>query len=395
MLKSEFISQEKKSGKIPDLGIGMIGLGCIGESHLDGILRMPYIFSKPPAKPVLISACDSSKERCLDVYKRYGFLNYTADWRDLIKNENIKIIYNTSPNNMHAEPCIEAAGAKKHIVCEKPLGRDSKEAKTIYRIVKDSCVKNVCNFIFRMTPALAFAKKLVDENKLGKIISFSATRLIDHLIDPKTPFSWRLDKKISGSGVIGDLMSHIIDLARWICGEPVSVQAINKVFIKERPVDLHSALKSPVIVEDDAVAIMDFNNGATGYLAASGVRAGRKVFADIEINGEFGTINWNFEEMNKLNIYLNNEDRPEFNGFNNIDINGSIYPYIDRWYYPPARLGFNDLFIHTAYNIAYAVVNDTDLQAGTATFEDGYKNAVICDAILKSGETGKAEKIIY
>ena len=396
MLKGkDYNSKQRESKDIPTLGIGMIGLGYIGESHLDGIIRMPYMFSNPPAKPLLITACDSRKEKCIEISGRYCFLNYTTDWIDLIKNENIQIVYNTAPNNMHAEFCIAAAEAGKHIVCEKPLGRNSEESKSIFKAAKKADIKHICNFIFRMVPALAFARKLIIEKKLGKIISFSATRLIDHLISPDTPFTWRLDKKISGSGVIGDLMSHIIDLARWLCGEPVSVQAINKVFIKQRPLAENKALKSAVNVEDDAIAIFNFENGATGYLAASGVRAGRKVFADIEINGELGTIYWNFEEMNKLLVYFNNKDMHEFNGFNNIDISGNVFPYIDKWYYPPIRIGFNDLFMHTAYNIANAIANDINLEPMSATFEDGYKTAVICDAILKSGQSCKAEKIIY
>jgi predicted dehydrogenase len=395
VIKRDLNLQGIGAKKTPALGIGMIGLGCIGEAHLDGILRMPYIFSNPPAKPVLVTACDLRKEKTVEVSERFGFKNCTSDWKDLLKNEAIQVVYNTAPNNMHLEPCIAAAEAGKHIVCEKPLGRDSKESKAIFKAAREAKIKHICNFIFRMTPALAFAKKMLDEKKLGKIISFSATRLIDHLLDPDSPFTWRLDKKISGSGVVGDLMSHIIDLARWLCGEPVSVQAVNKVFIKKRPRVEDKTLKSTVLVEDDALAILDFKNGATGYLAASGMRAGRKAVAEIEINGELGTIYWNFEEINKLQVYFNNKDMPQLCGFNNIDISGNVFPYIDKWYYPLARLGFLDLFMHTAYNIAGAVVNDTDPAASSATFEDGYKASVICDAILKSSETGKKESISY
>lgn len=387
---SGFSFKEQKINKMPDIGIGMIGLGYIGEAHLDGILRMPYIFKDPPAIPKLIYACDIERIKCNEIKQRYNFLDYCINWQNLIEDERVKIVYITSPNYLHAEQCIAASKAGKHIVCEKPLGLNSLEAKEILKSAKKTDVKNLCNFIFRMVPALAYAKQLLMEKKLGKIISFSATRLSDHLLNENVPITWRLDKRTAGSGVVGDLMSHIIDLARWLCGEPVSVMAINKIFINERPKHPGDFKKFKVDVEDDSVAILNFENGATGYLAASGLRSGRKVFGEVEINGELGTIYWNFEEMNKLYFYRN-----EINGFMDLDISGNLYPYIDKWQYPVTRIGFCDLFINVAFNIINSVVNKTDLVPMSATFDDGYKAAVICDAILKAGDSGKTEKVIY
>lgn len=378
-----------------NIGIGVIGCGVIAESHIDGLLRMPYIFNTSPAIPKLVKICEINKDRAKDAADRYGFMEYCTDWHEAIQDERIEIIYNTTPNNLHAEICIAAAKNKKHIVCEKPLARNAAEAKAMLDAAKQAKVKNLCDFILRMVPALAFAKQMIMQGKLGKVISFNASRLMDNYVDPKAPVEWRSKKGISGSGVIGDVFSHIADLARWFCGEPVSVMASSRIYTDKRPSFAGSLKLEKVDVEDDSVSILEFENGATGYLSASRIRAGRKAFGEVEVNGELGSIYWSFEEMNRLYVYLKSDEVDKVQGFHQVDVNGSVYPYVDKWHYSSFMLGFNDVFINNAYTVINSVVNDINPEPMAATFEDGYKVAAICDAVLKSSESGKKEKINY
>ena len=184
-----------KSKDIPQIGIGVIGCGVIAESHIDGILRMPYMFGFPPGKPKLIKICEIDEKKAKEASNRYEFSEYCTDWNELIEDERIGIIYVTVPNNLHKEICIAAAKKGKNIVCEKPLALNAAEAKEMLHVAEKEKVKHLCNFVFRMVPALAFAKKLIIDKKLGRILSFNASRLIDHLIDQETPATRRLKKE--------------------------------------------------------------------------------------------------------------------------------------------------------------------------------------------------------
>ena len=381
---------------LPRLGLGMIGCGTIAASNLDGIKRMVYIFEKPPAQPELIKVCEASKDLALKAKQRFGFSEYCIDWKELVNDDRVDILYITGPNNLHAEVCIAAAGTGKNLVCEKPLARNAIEARTMLDAVNKTGVKHLCNFILRMVPALAFARNLVFEGRFGEILSFNAVRLLDHLLDPEAPLTWRLNKDVSGSGVVGDLLSHMIDLARWFCGEPVAVTALNKIFIKERPVATGSKEKARIGVEDDAIALFEFQNGATGFLGASGIRSGRgTAFADVEISAERGSIHWNFDDMNKIQINLLDNKNRHMNGFKTIEVSSGYFPYYNSWHYPGFRIGFNDLFINTAYSIVNSVTTGRSLEPMVATFEDGYRAAVICDAVIESSESGKKVRIEY
>jgi predicted dehydrogenase len=234
------------------------------------------------------------------------------------------------------------------------------------------------------------------KGKLGKILSFTATRLLDHLIDPDSPMTWRLKKQISGSGVIGDLLSHVIDLARWFCGEPETVISLSKIFIKERPISYNSKKKEKVDVEDDAIALFEFKNGATGYLGASGIRSGKgTAFGEVEINGELGSIHWNFNNMNRIEINYRKGNGSHLQGFKTVEVSLGGFPYFEKWHFPGFLIGFNDLFMNNAYCMMDSIINDKDLEPGAATFEDGYKAVVICDAIIESSGCGKKVKIEY
>ncbi|MBM3703217.1 MAG: Gfo/Idh/MocA family oxidoreductase, partial [Actinobacteria bacterium] len=247
----------------------------------------------------------------------------------------------------------------------------------------------------RMMPALILAKKLIMDGKLGRIFHFRAKYLQEWIVDPDFPMVWRLDREVGGSGAMGDLGAHIVDLARWLCGEPKSVTAITKTFIDERPLLDDPSKKVKVEVDDAFVSTVEFENGAIGVLEGSRFCPGRKNYETIEINGELGSIYWDLEHMNYLNVYFKDEDPPDTVGFHAVSVTESFHPYYDKWWPHGHIIGWENTFVHTAYNIVNAVVNNVKLEPMVATFEDGYKAAVICDAMLQSAKSERKEKIEY
>jgi predicted dehydrogenase len=389
------MTAKTKAGKIPELGIGMLGYAFMGKTHSNAFKQMPYIFWPPPALTKLVKICGRNEEAVKEEALRYGYEEYCTDWKDLINDKRVDILINGTPPDMHLEPCIEAAKAGKHILCEKPLARNGKEAKEIWEAAEKAGVKHLCNFNYRMIPAMVLAKKWIDEGKLGRLYHFRARYLQEWIADPEFPLVWRLQKKVAGNGVVGCLGSHIIDLARFLCGEPKSVMSAARTFIDERPLVDNPTKRGKVDVEDAFVSTVEFENGALGTLEGSRFCVGRKNFGAIEINGELGSLSIDLENMNILHAYFRDEDLPEAVGFRAINVTESFHPYMDRWWPHGHIIGWENTFVHSAYNMVDAVINNTELSPMVATFEDGYKNAVICDTILKSVESERKEKIIY
>lgn len=384
-----------KTSDIPVLGIGILGYGVMAKAHTNGYKQMPYIFWPPPAIPELVKICGRDTEKLKLEAEKFGYKSYCTDWKELISDEDIDILVNLGPNNIHARPCIEAAKAGKHIVCEKPLALDASEAKSMLDAVKKTKVKHLCNFSNRMIPALALAKKLLMEGEFGRIYHFRVNYLMDYHTDPKTPLTWRMLKKSAGSGITADLSSHAVDLARWLCGEPESVSAVTQTYFDRRPSAEGSLETGKVEVDDASIAVLEFSNGAIGYLEATAFATGRRTYIGVELNGEKGSFHWNFEDLNHLHVYFTKEKRKDTRGYHKIDVSEKYHPYFDRWLPYGEKIGYPEAFVHTAYHIANAVINDEKLEPMIATFEDGYRANVICDAILESAETGRKIKIDY
>ncbi len=388
------MASEKEAGEIPDIGIGMIGYAFMGKAHSNGWLQMPYIFWPPAAIPRLISICGTTEKKVAEAAKRFGYKDFTTNWKDIVNDDRVQIVDIGTPNYFHAEPSIEAAKAGKHVICEKPLARNAAEAKEMLDAVKKYNVKHVCDFNYRMVPAIVLAKNLIMSGKLGKIFHFRARYLQEWIMDPDFPMVWRLKKDLAGSGALGDLGAHIIDLARFLCGEVQSVMSASRTFIKER-YDESTKKKEKVEVDDAIASVVEFENGAIGTIEASRFAAGRKNYNVIEINGEKGSIYWDLENMNNLHVYWADEEPAETRGFHCINVTESYHPYYEYWWPHGHIIGWENTFVHIAYNMVNAIVENKPLEPYVATFEDGYRTAVICDAMLKSAETGKKESCIF
>jgi predicted dehydrogenase len=384
----------KASGKAPEVGVGMMGYAFMGKAHSNAYKTIPYMVYPPPAIPVLAAIAGRDEDSVKEAALRYGYARYYTDWRDLIRDDRVQLFDNGGPNDVHAEPCIAAALAGKHILCEKPLARSAKEAAAMLEAVTKAGVKHMVAFNYRYVPAIRQAYELIKSGKLGEIYHFRAVYLQEWIMDPSFGMVWRLDKQRAGSGVLGDLGAHIIDLARFLVGEPRQVSAITRTFIKQRPLADGTGM-GDVTVDDAFVSLFDFESGALGTLEASRFCAGRKNHQVLEINGSKGSLVFNLERLNELEIFWKDEQPRETQGFHNVLISESYHPFWGYWWPHGHMIGWEHTFIHEISHLLDAIVNNKEVAPDGATFEDGYKNAVICDAILESAGTGKHVNIRY
>ncbi|MBZ0282261.1 MAG: Gfo/Idh/MocA family oxidoreductase [Anaerolineae bacterium] len=378
----------------PELGVGMLGYAFMGKAHTNALKKLPYMMYPPVARPRLVAICGRSEEATAAAASRYGYEGYYTDWRKMLENPAIQVFDNGGPNDAHAEPCIAAAQAGKHVFCEKPLARTAEEAKGMLDAVEKAGVKHMVAFNYRFVPAIVQAKKLIESGALGRIFHFRAVYLQEWIIDPNFPKIWRLDKKVAGSGALGDLGAHIIDLGRYLVGDVKSVMGMTRTFIENRPLPDGSGM-GKVDVDDAFTALLDFENGALGTVEASRFCQGRKNYNCLEINGEKGSIQFNLERLSELNVFWADEEPKETRGFHTTIIGEQYHPYMENWWPSAHLIGWEHSFVHEFYHFFDAIVNNKPVAPYGADFVDGYRNAVICDAIVASAQGKRAVDIKY
>ena len=392
---SSFTSMAGKAaeGDAPEIGIGMLGYAFMGKAHSNAFRKIPYMMYPPAAIPRMVGIAGRDEAAVTEAAKRYGYEHAYTDWRDMLTNDAIQVFDNGGPNHMHAEPSIAAAEAGKHVFCEKPLGRTAEESMAMLEAVRKAGVKHMVAFNYRFVPAIMQAKKLIESGKLGRIYHWRAVYLQEWGMDAQMPISWRFQKETAGSGALGDLGAHIIDLARFLVGEPASVMGYAQTWMTERPDGAGGMAKADV--DDGFVAAMAFENGALGTVEATRFAQGRKNFNSFEINAENGSIQFNLERLNELNVFWKGEDPNTTQGFHNVLVSEEHHPYWENWWPPGHMIGWEHSFVHEFDHFFRAIVNDTEVAPYGATFVDGYRNAVICDAILASAASGQRVDIKY
>lgn len=381
------------SGEAKTLGIGILGYAFMGKAHSNAFKKIPYMMYPPAAIPRLVGIAGRNETAVTEAAKRYGYENAYTDWRDMIANDDVDVFDNGGPNDAHAEPTIAAAEAGKHVFCEKPLGRTAEEAKAMLDAVEKAGVKHMVAFNYRFVPAIVQARKLIESGALGRIYHWRAVYLQEWGMDPEMPISWRFQKSIAGSGALGDLGAHIIDLARFLVGEPKSVMGYTQNWMPQRP----DGAGNPVTadVDDGFVAAMEFENGALGTVEATRFAKGRKNHNSFEINGENGSLKFNLERLNELEVFWADDEPNTTQGFRNVLVSEPHHPYWSNWWPQGHMIGWEHSFVHEFDHFFRAIVNDTDVDPYGATFVDGYRNAVICDAIVESATGGKRVDIKY
>ncbi|MGD0329935.1 MAG: Gfo/Idh/MocA family oxidoreductase [Nitrososphaeria archaeon] len=379
---------------VKNIGVGMLGYAFMGKAHSYAFKNMPLFFWPPPAVPELVSIFGRTDSKVAEAAQNFGFKKYTTDWHEVIEDKEVEIIDNCLPNDMHHDISIEAIEAGKHVICEKPLAMNSRQAKEMWDVARKNSVKSMVAFNYRFVPAVGLAREIVRSERLGRIYHFRARYLQQWLRNPNTPLVWRLDKEKAGSGPIGDLGSHVFDIIRFVMGEVKAVTAISKTFVKERPLPTDKMKKGKVSVEDAFESIVEFENGATGTVEASRMATGRKNYNNFEINGEKGSIEFDMERLNELRFYSEEGDVSTI-GWNNILVTESVHPFVSHYWPSGHVIGWGDTFVNEIYHFMDVVVNDKRVDPIGATFEDGYKNNVILDAIIQSTLTGKKTPIVF
>jgi len=386
---------EAVEGEAPEVGVGMLGYAFMGKAHSNAFKTIPYMMNPPPAVPILVSVSGRDEKGVAAAAKRFGYQKYTTDWREQVNDPDIQLFDNGGPNDSHAEPCIAAAEAGKHVLCEKPLARTAEESKLMLDAVEKAGVKHMVAFNYRFVPAVRQIRNLIDSGALGQIYHWRAVYLqewiMPHYNEKKI---WRLDKEVAGSGAIGDLGAHIIDLAHYLVGDVKSISAYTKTFIEERELPDGSGM-GKVDVDDAFVAALEFQNGALGTLEATRFAGGRKNYNCFEINAEKGSIRFNLERMNELEVYWVGEKPKETEGFHEVLITEGHHPWWEYWWPHGHIIGWEHTFIHEITHLLDSIVNDREVGPHGATFVDGYKAAVICDAIVESAETRRQIDIKY
>ncbi len=366
----------------PLIGVGMLGYAFMGRAHTNGFRKLAYMTWPPPADVRLVTIAGRNDAAVNEAARRFGFERAVTDWREIIDDPDIQLFDNLGPNSLHAEPTIAAARAGKHVVCEKPLGRTADEAYELWQAVAATGVKHLCAFNYRFVPAVRLARRMIEAGELGEIHHFRGSYLQDWLADPAAPPSWRTDAEQAGSGALGDLGTHVIDQARYLVGEIAAASGRLRTFVPERG-------GIPVTVDDAFEAVVEFENGAVGTIEASRFAFGRKNALCWEINGSRGSLRFDLERLNELQISRGGA------GFTRRLVTEADDPFWSFWWPDGHTIGWEHTFVHELHHMLTAIVANESVAPHGATFEDGYRASEVADAVTRSDASGRREQITY
>lgn len=373
------------------LGIGMVGYAFMGAAHSQAWRNAPSFFTLP-LHPEMTALCGRNAEAATAVAERFGWQSVETDWRLLLKRSDIDLIDICTPGDTHAEIAIAALEAGKHVLCEKPLANSVAEAEAMTAAAEkaaESGIRSMVGFTYRRVPAIGLAQRLVAQGRIGTVRNVRAQYLQDWIVDPQAPLFWRLRKEVAGSGALGDIGAHIIDLVQYITGESITgLSALTATFIKERPLPESATGLSgtsgtemgEVTVDDAAVFISKLSGGGLATFEATRFATGRKNAIRIEINGSEGSVAFDFEDMNILHFYDYNDD-PEIAGFRRILVTESVHPFVAGWWPPGHLIGYEHGFTHQVVDLINDIAHDRNPRP---SFADGLRVQRILDAVEKS-----------
>lgn len=371
------------------INVGMVGYKFMGKAHSNAYWQVNRFFDVG-LEPVRKAICGRNEAGVKEAAEMWGWESQETSWEKMVDRDDIELVDISTGNDTHRDIAVKAAEKGKHVYCEKPLALDVSQAREMLQAVKEADVSHAVSFNYRAVPAVAFARQLIDEGKLGQIYHFRGTYLQDWIMDPDFPMVWRLNKNEAGSGPHGDLNAHIIDLARYLVGELEAVVGMDKTFISERPLsdaDMDGGLgakgaggKGQVTVDDATLFLAKFVNGSVGSFEGTRFAGGRRNHNRFEINGAKGSLVFNLERLNELQYY--NVDDPEgLQGFRTILTTEAAHPYIESWWPAGHNVGYEHSFTHTVYNLLNAIDKG---QAASPNFEDGVKCQEVLEAVSKS-----------
>ena len=379
------------------LRVGLIGYRFMGRAHSNAWRQAPRFFNLK-ANVEMHTICGRHAAGVQAARAQLGWQKAATDWHEIVESPLIDIVDIVTPNHLHAEMAIAAVKNGKHVLCEKPLALNVKQAEAMFAAAHKAKVVHMVCHNYRRIPAIALAKRMIGEGALGRIFHFRARYAQDRLADPEFPLDWRLQKETSGCGVHSDINSHVIDLGRYLVGEFEQVCGLLNTFIPERPLVPQSGtlVKSArkmgkVNVPDSAMFIGRMENGVLANVEATRYALGRKNHIAIEINGSKGSIYFDFEDMNRLKFY-NGDDPKDRRGFRDILVTerDGVQPYVGHWWPPGHGIGYEHTFIHVVADFVNACVEGKPVQP---TFEDGLKNQRVLAAVEESSQKGRWVKL--
>ncbi len=366
------------------LNVAMIGYDFMGRTHSNAWRQVARFFPDVPFEPVLKVVVGRTQSKVAEARDRLGFEEAATNWQDVIARNDIDIVDICTPGDSHAPIAIAAAEAGKAILCEKPLANTVTDAEKMLAAASRAGIVHMLCHNYRRCPAVTLAKQIIAEGQLGDIRHYRGVYLQDWIVDPNFPRVWRLEKARAGSGSLGDILSHTMDLSRYLVGEPVEVTGLMKTFITERPLPDDPGRRGAVDVDDSAQALVRFANGAVGYYEGTRMAPGRKNYNRFEINGSKGSLCWDLERMNELELYI---EAGPLSGFRTISVTDGKHPYVKAWWPPGHIIGYEHSFTHTVYDFLQAIAAGVSPRPN---FEDGVKNQRVLDAIARSAETGRS-----
>ncbi len=381
------------------IGIGVIGMGWMGMVHSHSYEEIPATFEDSDIHPEMVICADDVEARASKAQQLYGFEKCTTDWKQVVADPQVEAVSITAPNYLHVEMATAAAKAGKHIMCEKPVGRSPEETAEIEYQARKAGVFTSVGFNYRWAPLVQYTKQLIQDGKLGKITHYRGRFFSMYGSNPHSVLSWRFQREMAGLGTLGDLMSHVADMAHMLCGPVKRVIGNQETFIKQRPLAIpgegtHFTLRTEgpfgdVTNEDYVSALVQFDNGAQGSLEACRAIFGPKCEMAFEINGTRGAVRWNFERMNELEVYLPDGELAH-DGYVRL-YSGPDYPFHGRFNPAPATgIGYNDLKTIEAYQFLKSIAEG---QQGSPGFADALAVANLQDAIQRSWQSQKWEQV--
>lgn len=372
-----------------EINVALIGYKLMGRAHSNAY-RQVGPFMSPPLAPRLKVLCGRDAEAVARAADRLGWEEAATDWRQVVERDDVDLVDVSTPGDTHGEIAIAAAEAGKAVLCEKPLANTVREAEAMLDAVTRAGVVHMVCHNYRRAPAVMLAKRIIDAGDLGEIYHYRGTYLQDWVVDPDLPLLWRFRREKAGSGALGDIGSHSVDLARFLVGEITEVSGDLETFIEERPLVDDPRRRGPVTVDDAATALVRFADGALGTIEGTRLATGRKNHNRFEINGSRGSIAFDLERMNELELHL--ESAPaERRGFRRILVTDpEHHPYIASWWPPGHIIGYEHTFTHTVHDLLEGIATG---RRPRPDFEDGVRNQRVLEAWERSARSRRWEEV--
>jgi len=364
--------------------IGMVGYKFMGRAHSHAYRTAPYFFAIKD-EVELAAVCGRDEQAVAEFAEQNGWQSYETKWQDLVARDDIHAIDIGTPNSSHFEISMAAAKAGKHILLEKPMAMSLDEAQKMLLAAETAGIKHQIGFNYRRVPAIALAKSIIANGDIGEIVHWRAVYNQDWLVDPGVSLLWRLDKTVAGTGAIGDLASHIIDLAHYLVGPISTVTGMTETFIEQRPLYEGSTDFGRVTVDDCFAFLARFANGATGTFEGTRLAAGRLNYNAFEVNGTKGSLAFNLERMNELELYFS-DDPVDRRGWRTIIVTDGDHPYVKAWWPPGHILGWEESHIHQVADFLIAIEKNRSCDPDFAV---GVQNQAVLEALALSADTGE------